>query len=207
MMPRELYSRRAKLDLRLSMAAALKGFLETLTFSAGGRPLKFARVYEEWAGWTDKGVQPAASVLPDEQIEYGKAPLTPSLIDGTWEPHGQAGWGLYQLSMAECDMEISIRANSSGERSAVMAVMETAFVEDGAGSSYERGRRYGRIIPMPDYYGLNARFTLLSSRVLDDGDSAMKNRNEASMVVSAQAPLARVDVVQPFIARVTEVLE
>jgi len=203
MMPREMYSRRQKLDLRLAIAAALAEYLRTLKFSADGRTFKFASVYDSWPNWLQGG-QPSAAVLPDDKLVYPRTQRAPVLMEETWEPVGQAGWGLYQLAEATCDMQLLVRAATNGERSAIIAEVENAFVAAGASGNDEAGRRVGLVLPMPDYYQLDARFTLLEQRVLDDAETAARNRNEAMFVLAAQAPQVRLDMVRPFVGRVEQ---
>jgi hypothetical protein len=205
-MKKELYSRRQTLDLRLAMANALAEYLGTLHFKAGSRSFQLARVFDEWPSDLDENVLPAACVLPDEKIVYADARLTPTLLEETWEPKGRPGWGLYQDSDAEVDLLVTVRAASSGERSGIVMRLEDAFLEDRVTGNYELGRRVGRMLPMPAYWGLNARYRAVEMRVIDDAETAQKNWNEVNLLVRAQAPKVRLDRVAPFSLRVTEVV-
>lgn len=206
-MKRELYSRTATLDLRLAMASALADFLASLSFRAGSRDFQFARVFDEWPSAMEDSVLPAACVLPDEVLKYSDARLTPTLVEETWEPAGRPGWGLYELADAECDMGVTVRAASPGERSAIVAGVEAAFVEDRVTGNFERGARMNRILAMPAYWGLPCRVRVAEMRVLDDGETAQKNWNEATFLVRAQATQVRLDRVVPFRLKIVEDVE
>lgn len=204
-MRRELYSRRQTLDLRLAMAEALATHLGALTFHAGSRDFGFDRVFDSWPSDTDWQALPAACVLPDEKVAYSNERLTPTLLEETWEPAGRPGLGLYQVADAECDLMLTVRASTPGERSAVVAGVEEALFEPRVTGNYEQGRRSGIVLPMPAYWSLPARYRVVESRVLDDAESAQKNWNDATFLVRAQAPQVRLDKVVPFQLRIREV--
>lgn len=213
MMDISQFSRTQTLDLRLALAAALARHLADQTFNAGGRSFGFAEVYDEWPRWTDSYVAPAAVVLPDEEITYADARLTPTLLEDTWEPQdstgtplGLPGWGLYELADGELDLQVNVRAPTGGERTAIVKGIETSFVPTRVTSDYGEGARYGILLDLPEYFGLQGRFSLQSTRVLDDPEATTRNQREAIMVVRAQAPQVKVGIVQPFKLRVTEVI-
>lgn len=213
MMDRAQFSRTQTLDLRLSLAAALAEHLRGMTFNAGGRALQFARVYDEWPAWQNDFVSPAAVVLPDEELTYADARLTPTLLEETWEPQdstgkpiGLAGWGLYQLADGEVDLSVNVRAPTPGERTAIVRGIEEAFVSPNATGDYREGARYGILLPLPTYYGLAGRFSLQMLRELDDADTVARKQREVIFVVRAQAPQVKVGVVQPFKLRITEIV-
>jgi len=204
---RELYSRSQTLDLRLAMANALASYLGDMEFRAGARAFQFARVFDEWPSAMDDSVLPAACVLPDEVLKYADARLTPALVEETWEPAGRPGWGLYELADAECDLGVTVRAASPGERSAIVATVEAAFVEDRVTGNFEQGARMSRVLTMPAYWGLPCRVRMVEMRVLDDGETAQKNWNEATFLVRAQATQVKLDRVAPFRLKIVEDVE
>lgn len=217
MFVREQYSRTKKRDLRGAMAQALRTYLEGISIPVSDGVIKFARVFEEWPSYDDKFVAPSACVLPSE-APYVPARLTPTLLEDTWEPQGFQGFGLYALAEIDASFEINIRATSKPMRSAILARMEELWVFPGYdegdpfglrpnGGEYQSPLdRYGILLPMPDYYGLTARFALGSQRVIDDQDPAMRNIREATITVTGQGRLVELLPVVPMTARVREVI-
>jgi hypothetical protein len=205
--PREEFPRRATRDLRASMAEALAVFVRKAEFNAGGRRFRLKQVFDSWADWPDKQDWVGAAVLPDEAIKYGKTQRQPVLIEETWWPRGESGWGLYQICEATCDMQLMVRAPTDGERAAIVAALEVAFLAPGASGADVGGRSGGVLLPMPSYWGLSAFFSLIEARVLDDTESAARSRNEAMFLLRASAPQVKLDAVRPFLARVTQTSE
>ncbi len=213
MMPRDQFSRVQTLDVRHALAFALRRLLESLTFDSGGNQFQFSRVFDNWPSWNDQYVAPAACVLPDDEVVYADALLTPTLLEETWEPQDQngvplrtAGWALFMESEAECDLSVTVRAPTEAERTALIIGVENAFTVDRVTSDYEDGRRYGRLLPLPEYFGLDGRFALASHRLLDDAETAMRNQWEAIFLVRAQTTKVKVGPVQPFQLRLTQVV-
>jgi hypothetical protein len=198
------YSRKQTLSLRLSMAAALADFLRSQRFPEPDGPVQFAEVFDEWPAADDRFVTPAACVLPRGALNYAEARLTPTLLEDTWEVKGEPGFGLYALADAECDFEVQVRAPTGKERDDIVAGFERLFVEDGLLMNHEQGRRYGRLVTLQAYFGLPARFSLQSVSILDDQETAIRNRNEAVFVVRAQAKQVRLGPVQPFTLKIVE---
>jgi hypothetical protein len=204
MLPREAYSRKQTTDLETAMATALVAYLGGLSFPGpgGGPPIQLLQVFEEWAGFNDGDVPMAACVLPDGEIVYAPGQGTPTLLEDTWEPQGQAGWGLYRLSEATREFKVVARAPTGAERNAIKAGVETAFVDPQV-LMRPSGARYGILLDLPDYFGLRARFTITSSRKLDDGTNAISNIQEAEFTIRAEAPHVVVGPVQPLVLRTT----
>lgn len=196
---REQFSRRATLDLETALAAAIRRRLLEATFpGAGGVGLvKFTEVFDEWPAQDDQYVAPAACVLPDGELMYGPSHPTPTLLEDTWEVRGEPGWGLYELSEASQSFEVVARAPTGAERNALKAGVETLF-QDPRVLSVPSGARYGVLLGLPEYYGLQARFSIGASRKLDDGESAQKNIWQAQFTIRAEAAQVVVGPVQPF---------
>jgi len=60
-------------------------------------------------------------------VKYGAAVLTPVLIEDTWEPKGEPGWGLWKTAEAEVEFELSFRTTSAVERGKLILGIEDAF--------------------------------------------------------------------------------
>jgi len=194
---REEFSRRRTCDLETAMARGLKRLLEAAVFPAPGGPVRFLEVFDEWPGLNDGNVAPAACVLPDNDITYSAPENTPALLEDTWERRGEPGFGLYKLSEGTKDLVVQARATTGAERTAIKGGIEEMFVDPRVLMTDE-GVRYGIITTLPDYYGVPARYTLISSRKPDDADSAARNIEEAEFVVRCEAPHVVVGPVQPF---------
>jgi hypothetical protein len=198
---RDQYSRAATRDVRAAMALALARHLKGLTFFNAGAPYGFAQVFDEWPSYVDRYVPPSACVLPTGW-KYGDWAFTPTLLEDTWEIAGEPGFGLYKLSEIEVDMEVSIRTDHVVMREQVVLGVEESFVDSGLLMTEISGR-YGLILPLPEYYGLSARFALSAARVIDDEDKAMREQRNAVFTISAQAPQVRVGAVYPLNLKVT----
>lgn len=192
LMPKEEFSRTASMDVRGAMAATLASYIAGLKFEAldGGTTLQFAEVFDEWPSYLDRAVPPSGCVLPSSW-KYGAAVMTPVLIERTWEPKGQAGWGLWKTGEAEVEFEFSFRTTSTAERGKLILGIEDAFQS----TSHEANRI---VLEMPAYYGLDVRYSLLSCRVVDSEDQAMKEQRDAVMTISAQADKVALKPVFPM---------
>lgn len=200
------FSRRASLPIRQAMAKAITRFISQLTFFNPGA-FQFAEVFEEWAGYLDRVVYPAAVILPGAW-RYADSEFTPALIRRTMEPvdfNGtlvDAGFALYKLAEFEQDMELSFRATSPGERDAILLGLESAFRSPELLSDNVAGARNGVILDLPEYYSLPGRFAVTSARVEDNPDSAMRNVRDAVLIISGQAQQVAVGPVRPMSVRV-----
>lgn len=192
------YSRKQTLDVRSAMATAIARKLRDSVFPRGsGGSIKFAEVFESWPSYEQRYVPPSACVLPTPTL-YDAARLTPTLLEDTWEPPGDVGFGLYQLADIEVEFEINIRAASSAERSDIIAGLEQAWVADGILMDQVAGARYGILLEMPEYWGLCAGFSLVSARTLDDEDKAMREHREAVLSVKGVASQVTLRPVRPL---------
>ena len=187
------YSRKASLNVRDAMARALSRHLKTLTFQFG---VRFTDVFDEWPSYVKRYRPPCACVLPSSWAYSGW--MTPTLLEDTWEPQGAQGFGLYKTGEAETELEISIATTSTEERALIEQGIEDAFVDPELLMSEQRGPRNAILLPMPEYYGLNVRFSLLRGRVIDDEDSAIREKRNAVLTVSAQASKVKVGPVYPL---------
>jgi hypothetical protein len=196
---REQYSRSATLDLETAIATALLSIIKRPFPGPGGKGMiQLAEAFEDWASFEENYVSPSAAVLPDGELVYGPSQLVPSLIEETWEPKGEQGFGLYVLSEATKDFLDTIRSSNQEERNALKAGLETAFVAPEINIAPRLGERYGTVVDMPEYWGLPVVLKLLGSRKLDDQDSSAKNNQQAEFRISAQARHVVLGPVVPF---------
>jgi hypothetical protein len=187
------YSRKASMAIRPAMAVALARHLAGLTFQFG---VRFTGVFSEWPSFVKRYRPPCACVLPSSWALGGW--MTPTLLEDTWEPQGAQGFGLYKTGESETELEISIATTSQDERAILEQGVEDAFTDPQALMSEQRGPRNAILLPMPEYYGLNARFSYLRGRSIDDDDSAMREKRNVVITVSAQASKVRVGPVYPL---------
>lgn len=198
------YSRKATLPVRQAMVRALARFVAEIQFTSPD-PFVFEQVFEEWAGYLDRVVYPSAVVLPPAgPWKYADSELEPALMDETSEPVDPnglllaPGFALYKLSEFEEEFELSFRAASPGQRDAIMLGLESAFHAPGILMDDPQGGRNGVILPLPEYYSLVGRFAVVSGRVEDDADSAMRNVRDAVLTISAQTQQVAVGPVFPL---------
>lgn len=193
MFTRADYSRRATRDVRGAMACALARYLASLTFEGGAR---FTGVFDEWPSYLKRYRPPAACVLPSTWTYDGW--MTPTLLEDTWEPKGQQGFGLYETAEATGELQISIGTSSPAEREILIQGVEDAFTDPQGLMSERKGPRNAILLPMPEYYGLHARYSLLRGQIIDDEDRAMREKRDAIITVGVQASKVRVGPVFPL---------
>ena len=202
-MPLAQFSRKASIGLRNALAVALGRLVQDLTFP-GSQAQNFAAVYDEWPDFLETGVFPAACILPGE-FKYTDSQMTPALLEETWEPQGMPGWGLQKTAELQTDFQLVVRTNLPGERAQLMQAVEDLFQSQG-NLMDTTGPRYGLLVTLPEYYGISARFTLLSGSVMDNEDTAMREKRDASFIVSARAPKVQVTPVWPLALSVTKTI-
>jgi hypothetical protein len=197
------YSRKKTRDLRSAMAMAIRTLLEGIEFTSGTGPIRFRKVFEEWPTYDDKFVTPSACVLPG-QAPFAPSRIEPTLIESTVEPpltkDGdmlEPGFGLWAVAEIDAMFEIQVRAPSRPERQAVVGALEDLWQETGIASD-GKGPRRALLLAMPEYYGLDARFSLQSARLLDDEDRALRNYREAIISLSGQARQVVLRAVRPL---------
>ena len=195
-MTRAEYPRKATRDVRNAAALALARHLASLTFE-DVEHRQFSKVYDEWPAFLEHYQPPAACVLPAGWT-YGAWSFTPTLLEETWEPKLEPGWGLYKTAELECEMEVSIRTTTPAEREAIVLPVEDAFQDPQMLMSQKRGPRNSIILPLPEYYGLPARFSLQRGRTIDDPESALRERRDAVLTVSVQASKVKLGPVYPM---------
>lgn len=218
----EQYSRKQTEDLETSISQAVQAVLSRSFVGPGGSgviAIQPDQFFTDWADMNDNFVDPSAAIMPDGELKYGPSHPTPVLLEETWEPPGEQGFGLLELSEASREFEIAVRTGSAAARSALKAGIETAFqdprglTELGPGgiigsTRTAGGDRYGVVVQaMPSYWSLGCRLTLLGSRKIDDSDSASRNIWEARFRVMAEAPHVRLQVVQPMRVKIRLVEE
>lgn len=189
------YSRIATAPARVALVKALCRHVEALRFGTENK--QFARVFEEWANFADDYMPPSACVLPGTW-EYVDAVMTPTLLEDTWEPAGQQGFGLYKLAEMNLKLEIAARTDNTVERDEFTLAVESSFRAPRMLMDQVGGGRYGIILPLPEYYGLTGRFAMDSARYLDSEDPAVRNQRDAIFTVSAQCAVVTVGPVYPL---------
>lgn len=194
-MPRAEYSRKADRDARDAMALTLRRHIERLTF-AGSQAQRFEEVFDEWPSFLETEICPSACVLPGE-FRYGDSNMTPRLLEDTWEPKGMPGWALLKTAEIQADFQLAVRTNLIAERAIIMRAVEDGF-QDGL------VQRYGIVLPMPEYYGLSARFALTGGSVIDNEETAMREKRDAAFTISVYAPKVQVMPVWPMSLSVTK---
>jgi hypothetical protein len=192
MISQDEYPRKATQDVRGAMATTLANYISGLEFDPGdGSPqYRFAEVFDDWPSFLDRIVMPSACVLPNSW-QYGAALLTPVLIEDTWFPQHEPGWGLWKTSEAEVDFELSLRTSNVSERHRLLLGIEAAF--------QDTRREANRIVlDMPSYYGLPVRYSLRAARLIDAEDPAMREQRDAILTISAQADAVALRPVFPL---------
>lgn len=192
------YSRKKFQSARAAMAESLVTKLLTARFPRGdGTSFQMAEVYPAWPDPESHYVYPSAVVLPGVAT-YEDAGMTPTLIECTWEPPGQQGFGLYKTSELVVPFEIQVRAPTDAERDLLISGLEDMWVEEGLLMDHEVGARYGIALPLPGYWGVEAIFSLQGIRILDNEEAAMRQHREAVLSLTGRAPQVVLGPVAPM---------
>lgn len=203
----EQFSRKMTADLETAMSLAVTRTISGQFLGPGGAgQIGFVELHEDWPSYEQAYVMPTATILPDAPLVYGPSHLVPRLLEDTWEPVGEPGLGLYELSEASRDLTLQYRAGTAAERNALKAGIETAFVAPEVTLAPVAGARYGILQAMPEYWGLMVRLAITDSQKLDDAESAVQNRWEGRATISCQAKLVKLAIVQPFRLRIKEII-
>jgi hypothetical protein len=200
----EKYSRSASMDVRDAMAMALRRLIEEIRF-AGCQETSFQEVFDDWPSFLDTEVLPAACILPGSW-KYDASSMTPKLLEDTWEPQGMPGWGLYKTAECMGDLQVMVRTNLPAERPKLMRAFEDSFQAPGLLMNTSVGARYGLLRPMPEYYGMDARFALLAGNVLDSEDSALREKRDALFTISAIAAKVQLGPVWPMALSISKTM-
>ncbi len=209
----EQYSRKAATDLENGIARAVRAAIEgALVQPPGEAPrLAFSRVFDTWASYEQDFVAPAACVVPAGALQFVESYSTPCLLEETWEPQGEPGFGLYAVAAAEQEIDVLVRAGSDVERNLLVRALEGLFFEktaEGALLHLPAGARYGRVLTMDDYYQLPVRTSLREVAKGDNEESAQRSAWEARVGLRVQAKEVVLGVVQPFTVTIqAEVVE
>lgn len=202
---RDEYPRKQTTDLGNAIALGVTRFLTALVIpsSSASGPTKFSAVFDEWPNTDDQFVPTGACVLPFD-LTYGPSHLEPILLEDTWVPAGQPGFGLFEEAEATAEISIEIRAASRAERNAAVAALEDTFRKPRLDLP---SKRYGVVTKLDEYFGLHARLSLISSSKPDDAGRADANMWEATIVLQAEAKQVSLNVVQPMTIRIDQYVD
>lgn len=169
----------------------------------GSNTDRFAEVFDVWPSFLETAVFPAAAIVPGG-FRFADSSTTPKLLEETWEPQGMPGWGLWKTAECQAELSLVVRTDLVGERPALMRAVEDAFQSV---QINKPGPRYGLVVQLPEYYGVDARLAVLDGQLIDSEDSAMRERRDAVFTISASAPRVQVGPVWPLALRITKTLE
>lgn len=206
---REQYSRRATQPIAVAVAMGLQRLILAQRFTGAGGigTIAFDEVFEEWPSVEDWNLANAACVLPFELV-YGDEYPTPTLLEDTWEPKGDYGFGLYVLSDASAEaIDVELRAPTKAERDALLMGLEGMFGAPRPTLQQPESARSGVTMILDEYFGLPARVYRLKSAILDDADRAIRNAWEARVTLAVQTKQVVLDPVAPLKIRFEETVE
>jgi len=198
----EQYSQTAVMDVRDACALALRRVLEGIDKMIGGQQIKFVRVFDEWPTFDDYQDTPTACVVPPSEWTYDDSGCTPKLMEQTIETAEDAvegeppSFGLWKTAEMVDQFMVQLRVATPELRSMFKLAVEDAFQALNL-TMNPNEQRYGLLLDLPEYWGLQARASLLSGMNIDDEDQAMRNRRDARFVVSMQATKVQLGAVYP----------
>lgn len=216
MITRAQYSRKKTLSIERAIPAALCRYMLDRQFPGPGGVgmIQFADAFPEWAEYEDKAVGPALSVIQVGRLTYASTPMTPTLLEETWEPEGFPGLGLYLRGTVEVTFKLNVRAQTPMERSALISGIQELFVapdtldpagEPGILMNSVQGSREGVLLELCEYYGMPARLSLIDSGNADSEDSNIRDRIEGDVLVQAQTNFVSLGKVQPFTVSIVQI--
>ena len=177
------------IDARSAALIAFRRWLATLQYAReGARPgeVILFRIAEKdiFIDWQDyvRDLKFASLVIVPSRGEYDYSALgPPQYLCWSADVYGE-GTALVQLCEYTEQFALEAWASKAPERRAVVAAIERAM------SANEGSTRLR--LPMPEYYGLTAGFTIEALENIDDPDSA-RNRRRGHMFIKMETPVVR----------------
>ena len=204
------YSKSASMDVRDACALALSRVIKCIDRQIAGERVKFNHVFDEWADFEDKVDPPTACVLPPPEWTYddtGQVRLLESdtieTLAGTVPAGEPPSFGLYKTAEMLDRFTLAIRCGSTAQRSLYKLAVEEVFQTRHLTMDPD-GEKYGLKLPLPEYWGVTARVSLLAGANTDNEDLAARNQREASFTISMQAPKVQLGAVWPMDFTITE---
>jgi hypothetical protein len=182
-----------ELDARLHAVHALFDYLSKIEFAldedGDGKTrafrIKREQFLDEWPDDMKSLIFPSVTALPGEMVLTPRG-LTNDLDETTTDKFGK-GTCVLPLHEHQEKIVLDVFATTRFQRAAVVAGFERAF----DASEQMSGIR----LPLPRYFGQQARFTLERVDMVDDADSA-RRRRQAKLTVRMEVDVCRlVDVV------------
>lgn len=171
-------------DARTALTRGLAEYLEQLSMDvAGGRQVRFERVFQVWADPEDKAKFPAACVGSTGAGTYDASKFTP-------EPRAKDRLplpdGRYLVSPCDFvqDLAVDVWANDPPERTACVAMVEDAL-------SCPVSWMYGMRLLLPHYFNTVGRYELLSVEYIDEEVETIRRYRRAVFKVRSSIAMRR----------------
>jgi len=165
-------------DARTAVCRGLAEYIEQLEWTMpGGRLLRFAKVFDTWAGAEDQAKYPSAIVEAAPDGEYDGARFTPAADDADVE-----GSSLVQTCELKTELRVGVWATDRKERSGLVAMLEARLI---APTTW----MYGTMLELPHYFGVRASYEPTGVSFDDTSESALRRYRVATMRVRAAMPM------------------
>jgi hypothetical protein len=191
------------LDARLWAISALLDYVATISFEIDNSPSPNPKAFQiprenlldEWPDSMDTMVFPSIAVTPGEPVITPRG-FSNSIDESTLDLFG-VGTALLPMHEHQERIVLEIWATTRFQRAAIVAGLQTAFDEAEEMS--------GIRLPLPDYFGQTARFTLEGDARVDDENSA-RRRRRARMTVRMEVDVVRLVNTVPILPEVETVV-
>jgi hypothetical protein len=170
-------------DARTSLTRGLAEYLSQLEYEdAGGRALRFERVFDVWSEPEDEGVYPSAWVGSVGDGVYEDPRTTPSVPS---DQRLTLPDGRYLVSACDyvIDLQIEMRCTDPEARKALCAMLERDL--------NPVDWRYGFVLVLPHYFNQRGVYELKGSGYQDSEGDAQQRMRKATFSLTARVPLTR----------------
>lgn len=170
-------------DARTALTRGLAQYLRTMEYNDPyGRQLRFNQVFETWAEPEDEALYPSAAIYSAEDAMYDMSKFTPAV---NHKERIALPDGRYLVTMSEMVLPITLDvwANDPTGRMDLVGLMEDVL------SPVDW--RYGVLLELPHYFNERGTYELMSSKYIDDEDSAKRRIRRATFVLKGRVPVVR----------------
>lgn len=177
---RPIYTVTREVDARTALTRGLSEYLAQLSIvGAGGRQLRFGRVFDTWADPEDKPPSfPSAVVYTSSPGSFDASQFAPAPLLSI----DRSEWLFKSAEMTQ-ELKVECWSTDTKERVAVAAMLQDGLVPV--------DWMYGCRVSLPFYHGAIATFELKSFNYVDSVDEALKRTSRLDVVVSGSVEVIR----------------
>jgi hypothetical protein len=164
-------------DARTAIARGLREHIERLSINwAGGRLLKFEKVFEVWGEPEEPAVFPSLAIVGEGPAEYQDSEMAPRLIQLTEEKGDGSGRVIKQVSEVMQTFVLIVWCTDPVERQGLVSLVEDAMEP----ADYMTGL----LLELPYYFNSRAIYERLSLAYEDSAEDARRRWRKALILAT-----------------------